>query len=433
MKIKRRLRFQSHRGVLDAGIIILGGVVAVIAIIAATLAWSDILEVSFIHLVTDMPKFGYDVTDGHETGNQNFEMYVILRNIAFFILLFVLMFAGLSFMFEHINFVPPDTAYQILSKSLIYIFFFFFFPPLWDLMAVAVEQTSLWILNPDDQSMPTKNVEFLLTKLSRIDSPNFTLDAVVAGISDPFGVLKNLFLSIFLSAFKAIAFLIFMFVTFLVGTIRIILTAIVTVAIPVLLMLSLLPFFRRITGRFIDALLGLLIAPIFSALVIIAGVAHLHTLESSSPDPVVEWFAALAVMSLATFMPAMIAPMLGSVMSSVSSFARGAISTSASLTGMAGIGMARSVGGVLSDIKNERMTDAVTNPLDLTKMVFSRSSLTPIAEQNEPRTTPKSVGMTHGPYTTLLKMGDEVFIGSQSRVDSQNSSDDENRQQTDST
>ncbi|HET8719456.1 MAG TPA: hypothetical protein VFM64_00480 [Candidatus Nitrosotenuis sp.] len=376
MKWQPRIRFKNRRGVLDAGILILGMIVAIIAIIAATLAWSDILEVSYVKLMTELPKFSYDSQMGHESGNQNFEIYQILRNVALVILVLVLFFAGMSFVFEHINLIPPDTGYQILSKSMIYIFFFFFFPPLWDLISTAVEQTSLWILNPSDPTQPAKNVEFLLSKLGLIDSPKFTLDAIVAGISDPFTSLKNMFLSIFLSIFKAVAFLIFMFMAFLFGTIRVVLTSIICVAIPVILMLSLIPFFKRVTNRFIDALLGLIITPIFSSLVIVAGVAHLKTLESSSPDPMVEWFSALAVMALATFMPAMIVPMLNSVIGSVSSVIGRSVSTGMQLTSIAGMGLGRTItdfsllrGGI------DQKMSGITEPLGLVKLAFSGSPI----------------------------------------------------------
>jgi hypothetical protein len=307
--------------------------------------------------------------------------------------------------------MPPETGYQILSKSLLYVFLFFFFPPLWDVVAVSVEQTSLWILNPEDQTKPTENVEFLLTKLGSIESPEFTLDAIIAGISDPFGTLKNMFLTTFLSTFKAIALLIFMFMAFLLGTARIVLTAIVTIAIPVILMLSLIPFFRRITSRFTDALLGLMIAPIFSALVIVAGVTHLQTLEATSPDPAVEWFAALAVIALATFIPAMIVPLLGSAMGSISSIVGRSVSTGAIMTGMMTSRVVSAVGGTLIGMSDQRV-EAATNPLSLAKLVFSGSKLSTITKTNfeeMSKDLPHNVEAMHGPFSRIRRMDEEMF------------------------
>ena len=387
MNLRKRFRFQKRRSVFDSGIIILGIIVAIIAIIGAAIAWSDILKITYVDLMTKIPKFEYDVQQGHEIGNKTFEIYQILRNISFMVMGVLILFAGLSFMFEHLNFVPPDTGFRILSSSIIFVFFFFFFPMLWDLLANTVEQLSKWVLNPEDPSHPAANVDYLLKCLTLgcpgtshaegggIQSPNFTLDGIVAGLTDPLGVLKNMFLATFLAAFKTIAFLIFMFLTFLIGTIRQVLTAIVIIGLPLILMFSLFPFFKRITDRFIDALLGLLIAPIFSALVVVAGVAQLQTLVAQNPDPITEWFAALAVMALGTFMPVMIVPMLGSIISSVSSIATGAVSAGVMVTGL---GAGRSIGSI--GHAADDMSQPSSSGISIAKAAFSPSSLAQITK-----------------------------------------------------
>ncbi|MEM2785915.1 MAG: hypothetical protein QW652_04540, partial [Candidatus Nitrosotenuis sp.] len=340
--------FKKRRGIIDAGIIILGGIVVIIAVIAATLAWSDIMQLTYVSLITTMPKFEYAVDDGAEIGNRNFEIYLFLRTDSFLLMVFVLMFAGMSFVFEKISVVPPETGFRIISKSVYFVFFFFFFPPLWDVLAASVEQFSIWILNPEEPQYAAKNVEILLKKIASIEcaDPNdakgecqFTLDSLVAGLTDPFGALKNIFQTSFLGVIKALAFLSFMFMAFLIGTIRQVLTAIIIIGLPVLLILSLLPFFKRIVNKFIDAMLGLLIAPIFSALVIVAGTAYLGTLIS--PDPVIEWFAALAIMILATLIPAMLVPMMGPILGTMQGVISSAMIGGAAITRFAGSGAAQ--------------------------------------------------------------------------------------------
>lgn len=375
---------KNRRGVFDAGIIILGAIVAIIAIISATLAWSDILQVTYVELVTKIPKFDYGVQSATESGNRNFEVYAVLRTISFLLIVFVLIFAGMSVMFEKINLMPPETGFTIISKSIYFVFFFFFFPPLWDISATAVEQMSVWILNPEDPTKPTKNVEVLLKKLGSIEcaDPNdpagscqFTFDKLIAGITDPFGTLKNIFQTAFLGIFKAIAFLAFMFTSFLVGTIRQVLTAIVIIGLPIILILSLIPFFKRITDRFVDALLGLLIAPIFSSLVVVAGVAYLGTMNS--PDPIMEWFAALAIMALASLVPVMIVPMMGSIIGVVHGMATSALSTGAMVTGMAGAGATRGLVSIMPGINRQEGSIGASNS-DLRKSMMLGPSLTSI-------------------------------------------------------
>lgn len=353
--------FKKRRGIIDAGIIILGGIVVIIAVIAATLAWSDIMQLTYVSLITTMPKFGYTVDGGSEIGNRNFEIYILLRTISFLLMVFVLMFAGMSLVFEKISLVPPETGFRIISKSVYFVFFFFFFPPLWDVLAASVEQFSVWILNPEEPQHAAKNVEILLKKIASIEcaDPNdadgecqFTLDSLVAGLTDPFGALKNIFQTSFLGVVKALAFLSFMFLAFLIGTIRQVLTAIIIIGLPVLMILSLLPFFRKIVNKFIDAMLGLLIAPIFSALVIVAGTAYLGTLNS--PDPIIEWFAALAIMILATSIPAMLVPMMGPILGTMQGMITSAMIGSAAITRFAGSGATQAAMSTSSLIERAR-------------------------------------------------------------------------------
>ncbi|HWP78367.1 MAG: hypothetical protein AB1299_02715 [Thermoproteota archaeon] len=353
--------FKKRRGIIDAGVIILGGIVVIIAVIAATLAWSDIMQLTYVGLITTMPKFGYTVDGGSELGNRNFEIYLLLRTVSFLLMVFVLMFAGMSLVFEKISLVPPETGFRIISKSVYFVFFFFFFPPLWDVLAASVEQFSVWILNPEQPQDAAKNVEILLKKIASIEcaDPNdpegqcqFTLDKLVEGLTDPFGTLKNIFQTSFLGVVKALAFLSFMFMAFLIGTIRQVLTAIIIIGLPVLMILSLLPFFRKIVNKFIDAMFGLLIAPIFSALVIVTGTAYLGTL--SSPEPIIEWFAALAIMILATSIPAMLVPMMGPILGTMQGMITSAMIGGAAISRFAGSGAtqaAMSTGSLIERVR----------------------------------------------------------------------------------
>ena len=61
-----KFKFQKRRSVFDAGVIFLGIIVLIIAIIGVTVVWSDVLKIAYVDLMTKMPKFEYDVHDGHE-------------------------------------------------------------------------------------------------------------------------------------------------------------------------------------------------------------------------------------------------------------------------------------------------------------------------------------------------------------------------------
>ena len=372
--------FRTRKGQfgLESAIIIIGIIIAIIAIVNATLAWSDVLESSFVRLITDMPVFEYNVNNGEETGNENFELYMLLRNISFYIFLAAMFVAGVSFMLEHINWVPPETAINIISKSVFYIIFFFVFPALWDLSATMVEESSLWILNPQDPQNPIQKVEFIFSKLGAIETPEVSFDGIVAGIGDPVGVFEGFFLNVFLAAFKAIALVIFVFLVFIIGTIRMVFTAVLIIGLPVILTLSLIPWFFGITKKLLEALTGLLIAPIIAAIVIVAGSAYLGTIETSAEleqGAIQQWFSALAVMALAVFIPVMLVPMLGSLVSTITTMTTGAVSSGAMLTGMAGMGGVRGGFGALRGFAGAQFGTAHPSWLEMANAGFSRPGM----------------------------------------------------------
>ena len=372
--------FRTRKGQfgLESAIIIIGIIIAIIAIVNATLAWSDVLETSFVRLITDMPVFEYNVNNGEETGNENFELYMLLRNISFYIFLVAMFVAGVSFMLEHINWVPPETAINIISKSVFYIIFFFVFPALWDLSATMVEESSLWILNPEDPQNPIQKVEFIFSKLGAIETPEVSFDGIVAGIGDPVGVFEGFFLNVFLAAFKAIALIIFIFLVFIIGTIRMVFTAVLIIGLPVILTLSLIPWFFGITKKLLEALTGLLISPIIAAIVIVAGSAYLGTIETSAEleqGAIQQWFSALAVMALAVFIPVILVPMLGSLVSTMTTLTTGAVSSGAMLTGMAGMGGVRGGFGALRGFAGTQFGTAHPSWLEMAKTGFSRGGM----------------------------------------------------------
>ncbi len=241
-----------------------------------------------------------------------------------------------------------------------------------------VEESSLWILNPEDPQNPVEKVEFIFSKLGAIEAPEVSFDSIVAGIGDPVGVFEGFFLNVFLAAFKAIALIIFIFLVFIIGTIRMVFTAVLIIGLPVILTLSLIPWFFGITKKLLEALTGLLIAPIIAAIVIVAGSAFLGTVETSSEleqGEIQQWFSALAVMALAVFIPVILVPMLGSLVSSITTMTTGAVSSGAMLTGMAGAGGIRGGFGALRGFAGAQFGTTHPSWLEMAKAGFSRPGM----------------------------------------------------------
>jgi hypothetical protein len=142
----------------------------------------------------------------------------------------------------------------------------------------------------------------------------FDLDAWASAFTDPGASAQGMMKDVFLALFKGFAVMFMTAMMFIISTIRVLLTMIIAMSIPLLLTLSLIPMFRSVKDMLVKNLIGLSIAPIFSALVLTTGLAYL---DSTTLPAMQDWFASLAVGFLAVFFPVMLAPMLGNIVTQV--------------------------------------------------------------------------------------------------------------------
>ena len=392
--VRLRERRVAHRraGLITGPLLIITGIAALLGIAIVSLLFQKELSATFLFLFTSMPRFEALVSaDGSiEPGNALYGMYLNFRTISFFVMSVAIIVAGLSYGLESVNIVPPNAASKILGNGMLYLIVIMVFPHFWDMIADAVEWMSLWILNPEDPSRAHDTVEKLLVYMSPGQYPEVDYarlfgsagsaitDAAFSSIVDFVtareggGALQAIgegyertitaFLTeIMLFFLKAIALLTMTLTAFILGTVRYVLTGLLAVAVPLVLALSLLPQFARVTALMRDTLVALTIVPLFSALAVSAGVAVLADLESGDfgvvqvvidpsdvgrgagecdaddddpacgnsgmmvPPPAIQelthgvrkFFMALAVLALAIYFPAMLAPMISRIMSSV--------------------------------------------------------------------------------------------------------------------
>ena len=125
-------------------------IVFVTAIIGFTINATGFLDAVYMDLTLTLPKFGYEIRDGQETGNETFKAFQQLRMIGAGILGGALVYAGVVRVLENesIGIVQRGISNQIISNSLIFIVFLLAFPPLWDLGSDIMEDLATWILNP---------------------------------------------------------------------------------------------------------------------------------------------------------------------------------------------------------------------------------------------------------------------------------------------
>ena len=302
-------------------------------------------------LITDMPTFfDYDDTtgdmildgDGNPASNERIDLYWLLVSISVIILVAVAMIAVLGYVFEIVRWIHPGTAIGIIKKIVLFLIVFLVFPFAWDIYAIIIENFSLFLLDPfgsgDDPADRTLELWRAMGSVIPVDI--FDLDAWASAFTDPGTFAQGMMKDVFLALFKGFAVMFMTAMMFIISTIRILLTIIIAMSIPLLLTLSLIPMFRSVKDMLFKNLIGLSIAPVFSALVLTTGLAYL---DSTTLPAMQDWFASLAVGFLAVFFPVMLAPMLGNIVTQVGQMMSTVIMTGSIVGGMVGQG---ALGGV---------------------------------------------------------------------------------------
>ena len=306
-------------------------------------------------LLTDMPTFfDYDdVTgdmildgDGNPAPNERIDLYWLLVSISVIILVTVAMIAVLGYVFEIVRWIHPGTAIGIIKKIVLFLIVFLVFPFVWDIYAIIIENFSLFLLDPfgtgDDPANRTLELWRAMGSVIPVDI--FDLDAWASAFTDPGTFAQGMMKDVFLALFKGFAVMFMTAMMFIISTIRILLTIIIAMSIPLLLTLSLIPMFRSVKDMLFKNLIGLSIAPVFSALVLTTGLAYL---DSTTLPAMQDWFASLAVGFLAVFFPVMLAPMLGNIVTQVGQMMSTAIMAGSIVGSMVGQG---ALGGVAKSL-----------------------------------------------------------------------------------
>ena len=316
-------------------------------------------------LITDMPTF-YDYDEitgdiiidpitGNPQTNERVDLYWLLVQMTFSVLALVGILAIASYFFEGIKVIKRGTAISIISKILLFLPLFLVFPFAWDIYAIIMENFSLFLLDPFDSGInPSDRTALLWNTMGSVVPPDaLDLDAWGEALADPGTFGQALLKDVFLGLFKGFAVMFMTAMMFIISTIRILLTIIIAMAIPLILTLGLIPLFRKVKDMMLNNLVGLSIAPIFSALVLTTGLAYL---DSTTLPAMQDWFASLAIGFLAVFFPVMLAPILGQITTQVGQMVTTAITAGSIVGVVAGQ-------GALSGIQNasNQMNSAAMN------------------------------------------------------------------------
>ena len=280
--------------------------------------------------------------DGIPATNERVDLYWLLVSISVIILVAVATIAVLGYIFETVRWIHPGTALGIIKKIILFLIVFLVFPFVWDIYAIIIENFSLFLLDPFGSGVDPadRTLELWRAMGSVIPVDIFDLDAWSSAFVDPGAFAQGMMKDVFLALFKGFAVMFMTAMMFIISTIRILLTIIIAMSIPLLLTLSLIPMFRSVKDMLFKDLIGLSIAPVFSALVLTTGLAYL---DSTTLPAMQDWFASLAVGFLAVFFPVMLAPMLGNMVTQVGQMMSTALMAGGIVGGMVGQG---ALGGI---------------------------------------------------------------------------------------
>ena len=314
-------------------------------------------------LITEMPRFfDYDdVTgdlildgDGNPASNERTELYFGLFVFSFIILIVIGILSILVLMLEQIKWVNPGTAWRLLRKVILLIPFFAVFPFLWDLWAITIESTSMALLefNSGGIDAATRTATLWNSMGGIIPPGAFDPAEWTNAFVDPGAFAQGIMKDVFLALFKGFAVMFMTAMAFIISTIRIMLTMVFAMSIPLILVLGLIPLFRKLKDLVVNNLVGLSLAPIFSALILTTGMAYLD----STPLPgMQDWFASLAVGFLTVFAPVILAPILGTLTTQVGQMMSTAIMGAAIIGGSAGQGALTGMSNASNQMSNAAM------------------------------------------------------------------------------
>jgi len=345
-KNKLNLR-SSHEGfVFTIPLMLAIGLIIFTAVITLTQIVVAVGGPLIPQLITEMPRFfDYDgITgdlildaDGNPASNERTELYFGLFVFSFIILVVIGILSILVLMLEQIKWANPGTAWRLLRKVILFIPFFAIFPFLWDLWAITIESTSMALLefNSGGINAATRTATLWQSMGGIIPPGAFDPAEWTNAFVDPGAFAQGIMKDVFLALFKGFAVMFMTAMAFIISTIRIMLTMVFAMSIPLILVLGLIPLFRKLKDLVVNNLVGLSLAPIFSALILTTGMAYL---DSTALPGMQDWFASLAVGFLAVFAPVILAPILGTLTTQVGQMMSTAIMGAAIIGGTAGQG-----------------------------------------------------------------------------------------------
>jgi hypothetical protein len=303
-------------------------VIILVALVAFTMFVNDYLYNNsandFKKLIIDLPQIDGKVKAVYD--------YLMPITIVFFTITAIL--SALVMMGEFLNLFPKETAFSMFIWSVVGVVLTVVFPDVWNGIALMMQSLAYSIIDnaPKDQPSDPDAIAKLFIILGGFGNINTNLTDMLWGIlsQDVQNTIKQQLLNVITSIIRAFITAMVIFLMYVVGTIRFILTAMMAVAFPLVFALHQIPLLKRVTGKLIDTLIGLTIAPLLSALIIVIGASVIDvyfppTQGLDAPEHFKRFIGTFSIVLLAVLIPTLTAPLLGTIVTQATMIGQSAL------------------------------------------------------------------------------------------------------------
>lgn len=248
--------------------------------------------------------------EAKETGYLRFYWFLAQYSLA--IMIFVIGISVMEYVMSGTGFTNESNAIDRVKKVIPFLVIIMILPIIWDPVAIIIENVALYLMAP----FPEDRIDIGLTGLTIDQStlegramarsawlwmeaghivPPSTWDpeAWSVFLGDPARFMEETVVIAFLGVFKAYVVILLGIEMWVTGVLRVVLTMIILISIPIFLPMTLIPKFDKHASDYVNAIFGLMMAPILSAIIFTAGIAYL---QSSLDNPaLVRWLSAVCV------------------------------------------------------------------------------------------------------------------------------------------
>jgi hypothetical protein len=196
-------------------------------------------------------------------------LYPKMQLVAFVAFIIAAIVVGITYVSEQFNLVSKGTAFQLLSESGLILVLLFIFPIIYNAAAAAVNGLNqCWILPvPASENAASQTASQVINTVAGSSAPNVEIGWANFGAALLPGVNVLNVGPVLLAIVEAVGSLGVIFMAFLTGVGRLLLTAVLVSIFPLFLVFRLIPPLRRIATETQGALIGLMVGTIVVSLI----------------------------------------------------------------------------------------------------------------------------------------------------------------------